>query len=307
MRRVSNRIIYGLVAVNCLVGCSLMPKPQKLPVLPPDEAPLIVMNKVSSPPVVQVGHMASSPTIEIVDNRPGPERYYYPGSLEYRRWQDGMSLVPMEAFDPPIEEQLRASLLKKYAGTDIRSISIELTSFQFVFDQRLELKNESRANVNNWLSHKEKQQEEREEKRRIADERAEEHEKQQRELKRSLGMEVEEPTILGSLASDAATGAFRWMFLDGPRKLSETAFLRRLQKPLPAETPHFILNGKREGLNCQVIAVVNLTYEDGTTHELKADSRLHANVDKSQEIQLQIGTLVAGTIEDFTDSIDERD
>jgi hypothetical protein len=38
-----------------------------------------------------------------------------------------------------------------------------------------------------------------------------------------------------------------------------------------------------------------------------AESKLHANVDKSQEIQLQIGSLVAKTIEDFTDSIDERD
>ncbi len=307
MRRVSNRIFCGLVAVNWLVGCSLLPKPQKLPVLPPGEAPLIVMNKVSSSPVVLVGHTAASPTIEIVDHRPGPERYYYPGSLEYRRWQDGMSLVPMEAFDPSIEEQLRASLTRKYAGTEIRSISIELTSFQFVFDQRLELKNEASANVNNWVSHKEKQEEEREEKRRIADERAEEHERHQREVQRSLGMEVDEPTILGSLASDAATGAFRWMFFDGPRQLRETAFLHRLQKPLPAETPHFILNGKREGFNCQLIAVVNVSYEDGTPRELMAESKLHANVDKSQEIQLQIGSLVAKTIEDFTDSIDERD
>lgn len=78
-------------------------------------------------------------------------------------------MIPMEAFDPLIEDQIRSRCIDDFVETDIASVSIELTSFQFVFDQRLKLKGESAEYIENWLAQKENEDEERGERRRIAD------------------------------------------------------------------------------------------------------------------------------------------
>ncbi len=299
----ASRIMCSLAIATYLSGCAAWSKRHKLPVLPPTEAPRIIMNSISSTQIIPVSSSSQAPTIEILDHRPGPERYYYPGSLQPRRWQDGLSMVPMEAFDPSIEDQIRARCVRKLDGTGITSVSIELTSFQFVFDQRLKLKGESSDYIRNWLAQKDDEHEERKERRRLADERSEQMERQQRDLKRNLGMDVDEPSFADGLFSDAATGAFRWMVLDTPRKSAESAEARQLRKPLPAETPHFISNGKREGLNCQLKAVVTVTYADGQTQELNAETALHAPFDASQDLQTQIGDLVTRTVDDFSSSI----
>ncbi len=169
MWRMLSRMIGFVAIVTCLSGCAGWSQRQKLLVLPPTEAPRIVMNEVSPSRVIPVGSLSAEPRIEIVDNRPGPEQFYYPGSLHPRRWQDGMSMIPMEAFDPLIEDQIRSRCIDDFVETDIASVSIELTSFQFVFDQRLKLKGESAEYIENWLAQKENEDEERGERRRIAD------------------------------------------------------------------------------------------------------------------------------------------
>ncbi len=108
-------------------GCATWKDRQKLPVLPPTEAPLIVMNAVSTSRVIPVSSAGPLPQVEVLDHRPGPERYYYPGSLEPRRWPDGMSMVPMEAFDPTIEDQIRAHCLASLTRSDLSAVSIEVT------------------------------------------------------------------------------------------------------------------------------------------------------------------------------------
>ena len=300
MWRMMSRMLSFVAIVTCLSGCAGWSQRQKLPVLPPTEAPRIVMNSVSPSRVIPVGRLSAPPKIEIVDNRPGLERHYYPGSLHPRRWQDGMSMVPMEAFDPPIEDQIRSRCIRDFEETDIDSVSIELISFQFVFDQRLKLKGESEEYVGNWLAQKENEDEERSERRSIADKRSDELEREQRDLKRSLGMENDEPSFTEGLFSDLATGVVRGLAIDKPRKVAQSAHARQLRRPLPVETPQFISEGKREGLNCQLKAVVTVSHADGRIQQLNAETALHAPLDESLDVQAQVGDLVAKTIRDFT-------
>lgn len=299
MWRMASRIMCGMVIFTCLSGCATWSKQQKLPMLPPTEAPVIVMNAVSSSKIIPVSSSSPSPKIEILDHRPDTERYYYPGSLQPRRWQDGMSMVPMEAFDPAISEQIQAHCLRTLDGKDVTAVSIEITSFQFVFDQRLKLKDESSDYARNWFDRKEKEDEERQERRRIADEQSRQREREQRDLKRNLGMEVEDPSIVSDLLSSATTGAFRWLIFDAPRRSAASAHFRKLQKPLPAETPAFISLGKQEGLNCQLTASVTVTRADGQTQQLHPEMILHAPHDESLDLQTQIGDLVTITLSDF--------
>jgi hypothetical protein len=295
----ASRFMCGMVIFTCLSGCAMWSKRQELPVLPPTEAPVIIMNAISSSKVISVSSSSPSPTIEILDHRPDQERHYYPGSLQPRRWQDGMSMVPMEAFDPAISEQIESHCLRTLDGKDVTAVSIEITSFQFVFDQRLKLKDESSDYARNWLDRKDEEEEEREERRRISDEQSRQRKREQRDLKRNLGMEVEDPSIASDLFSSAATGAFRWMILDAPRRSAESAHFRNLQKPLPAETPAFISRGKQEGLNCQLNAVVTVTHTGGQTQQLHPELTLHAPHDESLDLQTQIGDLVTRTLSDF--------
>jgi hypothetical protein len=205
----------------------------------------------------------------------------------------------MEAFDPAISEQIESHCLRTLDGKDVTAVSIEITSFQFVFDQRLKLKDESSDYARNWLDRKDEEEEEREERRRISDEQSRQRKREQRDLKRNLGMEVEDPSIASDLFSSAATGAFRWMILDAPRRSAESAHFRNLQKPLPAETPAFISRGKQEGLNCQLNAVVTVTHTGGQTQQLHPELTLNAPHDESLDLQTQIGDLVTRTLSDF--------
>lgn len=165
-------------------GCATWKDRQKLPVLPPTEAPLIVMNAVSTSRVIPVSSSGPLPQVEVLDHRPRPERYYYPGSLEPRRWPDGMSMVPMEAFDPTIEDQIRCHCLACVSRSDLAAVSIEVTSFQVVFDQRQKLKEESAEYRRDWIGRKEQEHEERVERRRQSDEEDEQRERDDRRLRR---------------------------------------------------------------------------------------------------------------------------
>ena len=135
------------------------------------------------------------------------------------------------------------------------------------------------------IRRKEKEDEERQERRRIADEQSRQREREQRDLERNLGMEVEDPSIVSDLLSSATTGAFRWLIFDAPRRSAASAHFRKLQKPLPAETPAFISLGKQEGLNCQLTASVTVTRADGQTQQLHPEMILHAPHDESLDLR----------------------
>ncbi len=283
-------------------GCATWKDRQKLPVLPPTEAPLIVMNAVSTSRVIPVSSAGPLPQVEVLDHRPGPERYYYPGSLEPRRWPDGMSMVPMEAFDPTIEDQIRAHCLASLTRSDLSAVSIEVTSFQLVFDQRQLLKEESEFYRRSWLARKEKENEERDEQTRQSDEQREQREKEMRDLERSLGKDVDEPSFLDELASDTATGLFRYIVFDMHRQIGESLQARNLRKPLPSETPHFIANGKQEGLNCQITADVHLTLSSGEEQTRPVSIVVHQPVEDESDLPSQIANVVDSAIRRFCES-----
>ncbi|MFN9718765.1 MAG: hypothetical protein ACK58L_08740, partial [Planctomycetota bacterium] len=288
-------------------GCATWKDRQKLPVLPPTEAPLIVMNAVSTLQVIPVSNSAPLPTVEVLDHRPGPERYYYPGSLEPRRWPDGMSMVPMEAFDPTIEDQIRAHCFASLSRNDLSAVSIEVTSFQLVFDQRQKLKEESEYYRLKWIARKEEEYDDRVERRRQNDKEADERERADRKLRRSFGEDVDEPSIGDNLTSDAVRGLFRIVVLDTPREGVESARARDLRKPLPSQTPHFIANGKQEGLNCQIRGNVRLTYQSGEEDVRMIEAVLHQPVNEEFDVQTQIAELVDVAVRQFCESATAKD
>lgn len=288
-------------------GCATWKDRQKLPVLPPTEAPLIVMNAVSTSRVIPVSSAGPLPMVEILDHRPGSERYYYPGSLEPRRWPDGMSMVPMEAFDPTIEDQIRVHCLASLTRSDLSAVSIEVTSFQLVFDQRQMLKEESEYYRLKWIARKEEEYDERVERRRQSDAAREQRERDMRDLKRSLRQDVDEPSFVGGLVSDGMTGLFRIVVLDMPRKGVESSHAANLRKPLPSETPHFIANGKQEGLNCQIRGKVRLTYHSGEEEIRPIEAVLHQPVNDESDVQAQISELVDAAVRQFCESATAED
>ncbi len=137
-----------------------------------------------------------------------------------------------------------------------------------------------------------KENEERDEQTRQSDEQREQREKEMRDLERSLGKDVDEPSFLDELASDTATGLFRYIVFDMHRQIGESLQARNLRKPLPSETPHFIANGKQEGLNCQITADVHLTLSSGEEQTRPVSIVVHQPVeDDESDLPSQIATL----------------
>jgi hypothetical protein len=87
--------------------------------------------------------------VDVSDERPSSERQYYPGLSHAHHWQDAISMLPMEAFDPGIEEQIRAGVLERRFH-ESPAIQITLTSFQFALDERDETRGVFLADVANF-------------------------------------------------------------------------------------------------------------------------------------------------------------
>lgn len=259
-----SRMMLIVAFAASVSGCATWKIRQKLPVLPPTEAPLIVMNNVSTSRIMPVSSTAALPEVEVLDHRPGPERYYYPGSLEPRRWLDGMSMVPMEAFDPAIDEQIRAHCLASVTRNDLSAVSIQLTSFQVVFDQRQKLKHESSIFAQLWISRKEEAFYEQVERRRLSEKDFhDEHRSMMRRLRKDAG-------ILGT--------------------------------PISSETPYFIATGKREGLNCRIAGNVYLTFRSDAKEDWPVETVLHQPVYEGANVQFQIANLVDKAVRQFCHS-----
>lgn len=121
------------------------------------------------------------------------------------------------------------------------------------------------------------------------------------------GEDVDEPSFVGGLVSDGMTGLFRIVVLDMPRKGVESLQARNLRKPLPSETPHFIANGKQEGLNCQIRGNLRLTYHSGEEEVRPVEAVLHQPVNEESDVQTQISELVDAAVRQFCESATAED
>jgi len=249
-------------------------------VLPAKHAPLIPLRLVST-----TSAQARS-LITIEDRRPDSERQYYPGSTDPRQWRDAITMVPMDAFEPSIEDQLRERL-KELDFADKGNASglyIEITSFQFVYDKREDVEGEFVALRNNWKQGYEKSDEEREE----------------------SAVFLPLPASDASLGEELMSQAGRAVFVDLPRAVRRTRKARREYTAENQTTPESITLAKQTGLNCQLHGVVTITNDSGVQNQFPVNVLLHSPPSDVEPVRDQAASIVEAAINEFCEQIERE-
>jgi hypothetical protein len=215
--------------------------------------------------------------VEFTDERPSSERQYYPGLSQPHHWQDAISMLPMEAFDPGVEEQTRAGITER-SLRKLPQIQITLTSFQFVLDERDETRGIFLANVAHFQAKQEKKDRERDER------------------------QDEPPTSLEELPGELLVAGGKALLIDAPVLHWRARELELQSTPAKQQTPALITEEKKCGLNCQIKAVI--TYP-GNESRQPGHITVIRHIPRVQDLplQAQIATLVEESIDEFCERV----
>ena len=265
------------LAIVACTGCQSAKALRPVPVLAATQAPTMPLRLAS------YSHGKRDSAIRFSDLRPDYERHYYPGTTEPQRWKDAVSMVPQEAFDPPLTEQIRDRLESRGSvrNGNVRDVQIELTSFQFVFDRRDDVQGEFDAKFNNWKTGVARTDEETE----------------------AASSEDDEGTE--SIGAELLGFAFRSVFIHLPRSIRRSKRVRREFTVPEQSTPTGITLGKQAGLNCQLNAVVTLTDHQGESTRKVIEVLRHSPFTDEDSIQDQAAIIVESAVDDFCQQVEE--
>ena len=284
------RISLAACCVVMLMGCRSVGIPPAVVALPATSAPEIPLRLASSSRIVGCD-------ITFDDQRPDYEHRYYPGTCEPRRWHDAMSFVPMESFVPSIEEQLRQRVAAavESVASETDHATITLTSFQFAFDQRADVRSEYQAQYFNWAAVKEREDDERQARRDA---------KADQRLNAPLARD-ESPLdyVFDRIFGEMIVASFTSLFSDLPRSLSRKSATRKLTLAEAQTLPTEITDGKQAGLNCQIHAMVNFAGRQGAEVKRTILINRHAPLTADGSIKDQTAALIEAALEEFESSI----
>ncbi len=302
MRGFLVKTVFAMLLVT-LSGCQSRPSLRKLPILAPATAPIMPLQRV-----FLASHTSTSLRVEFEDQRPGPERYYYPGLSEPHHWRDAVSMVPMEAFDPAIEDFIRGRFDSGgvVPQRDIQEIRIQLTSFQVVYDQRKDTEGVFLARHSNWQAGKDREDIERQERddQRRAEAEEERRKKRDDAIRYGDGNSYSE-SLSGSLLAPVVGAIAQGLFIELPRWAMRREKTYILTEPTEQQTPTFITDGKVEGLNFQISATITTLDSDGRKSRFPVEVVQHRSVDGGKLLQPQVTQLVEESMKEFCDRIAE--
>ncbi len=292
-----SRNLTILITVCCVAmttGCRTVKTRPPIVALPGRSAPVIPLQLASY----------SRPThidVDFDDKRPDFERLYYPGTSEPRRWHDAMSVVPMEAFDPSIEDELRQRVADSTKASDpsIARATVILTSFQFALDDREVIQGEFNAKYMNWASIKQQEDDEREA-RREAD--FEDRLSGKNEYQ-GFGECEEQESLASIILGEALKAGFLALFVDLPRSQIRKAAVKKRTIAERQTLPTSITEGKQTGLNCQIHATIIFFGRDGTEEQQSVRINRHAPLTGNGAFNKQTAALLEASLEEFSDSL----
>lgn len=285
----SLRILTIGCSIFLMLGCRTVSTPPAIVALPAESAPEIPLHFASSSRRVGID-------VQFDDQRPDYERRYYPGTCEPRRWHDAMSVVPLESFVPGIQGQLCRQVAEtiEAKSSDIKHVTIALTSFQFAFDQREDIEGEYRAMYANWSADNDKKDVELEAHR--AENKAKRWESQERENN-------EDASFGSYVAGEMMMFGFTTLFIDLPRSMVRNRVASRKAVAEPQMLPAEITEGKHSGLNCQIHAVLTLTDRFGIEEQREVHINRHAPVTAHGSLKDQAAAFIETALEEFSASL----
>ncbi len=290
------------------LGCQTLPEKQLLPVLSTDKAPRLTLRMVAGSSSRVVSHSDRGSQVAFSDERPDTERRYYPGLSQPRHWPDAISMLPMEAFDPGLEEQIQAGISER-CRRESPAIQIQLTSFQFAFDQREETRGVFLADSANWQVERERADRERDQHGEEAREDEDEQKEFWRELDRETGRHRDDTSwkgLAGELAGEflgfVLVAAGKVLLIETPRALWHAGEEELRTTAAEQQTPESITRDKKSGLNCQIEAVMT-RQGSGRPQQVLITVCRHVPRIHDVPLQAQIAQLVEESIDEFCERV----
>lgn len=277
-----------VTVIPFLAGCHLFSSKPALQVLPASQAPYFGLDPL---PKIRGVSFQKSASVEVLDSRPSEEKAYYPGLNEPRHWRDAVTMLPIEAFDPSVADHLAAKM-QAVLPPEI-FVRIEITSFHVVFDERqLQFGDqEMRRDA-------------------LENERYEEDERREREKERREALEAERAMFENededtSFADVLFSGMLEALAIAG-REVGRSAQNLVSYSDLPQQTPAFVTEECREGLNCHIDLLVTVSGPSSQVQEFSVAVRQHRSRDLNMSLQPQVALLVDTTLQEVREKIVEK-
>ena len=300
--RIATYFLLGLLVCTELTGCTLGQR-RKPPVVPvaysAEEAPKFDLAFADEPTISLVSnHLA--PPIRFVDARSDIEKRYYPGETDPQRSRDALTILPMESFQPGIEQAIRRSLLKSLDDALMyESIEVKVMAFQMALDERERAAEELLYDYKNWDDDREVREQQELERKRLR----EQQERETRQLQKRLGLRNMGDDDDDDFGDAVATGLFNMTVVEPLKK-------RRLRKEraarftvAPQTLPMSLTQDKQPGWNCRIELELLLHSDDGSMQTISVRVRQHADKDLVTPVTEQMPSLILSSLNEIEEQI----
>ena len=221
------------------------------------------------PAVSTVSHQLE-PRVELVDERSDEEQRYYPGETHSAHSADAITVLPMESFEPHLQEVLSEATIRSLDDAlAYQSIRIHVTSLHAALDER------ARAEKDHLIAAG-----------RLDDEAA-------KELDESEGRWKQD--------GDGQVARFMfWHAVVEPLKTRAARKNRDKKLTLASQTiPVALTEGKKSGWNGCLQATVRLQPTSGVTREIPVSVHVTAPRTDHETVDQQIRSLVDSMVSEF--------
>lgn len=289
-------LLSGLLIFTLQIGCAHHKGAARSVVssaLPAEDAPQFELAIEGNPVISTVSHRIE-PNIQIVDVRGAIEKQYYPGESDPHRWRDAITVLPMEAFQPGFDQQLRRTVIDglqdplKYA-----SIQIRVHSFFTTLDKRNESEERLLYSFRQW----DDEQDEQELRRHEQELKNEAAEQEARRMRRSMGI----PPVNGDDDPNFGSQVSRFLFKsavvkplrDRSRRKERTEQLKAMPQTLPSE----FSSVSRSGWNCVMQLELQFIGEDNKAKTVTLKASQHVDHDQATSAEAKCQAVVLAALE----------
>jgi len=298
MARIAFTLHVTALTTLLLCGCAhwkRSPSVPRLTALPAEEAPAVTLPSATQP-VVSTVSAHHEPDVIFIDGRPDYEKRYYPGETDPHRWRDAVTVLPMESFQPGLNELLKSELLNRLdLPSKYRTLRCTVTSFQVALDERLRGEEDLLYDFKQWDDDRERSEEESLQRKL----RQEQQEREAKAMRRQFGF----PDASGTRDDDDDIGdqIMKGLFNAAIVKPIKKQILRQKTKEqlaaAPQTLPPELTDEKYPGWNCCIDLVLEVTATNGKveTHALTAN--VHRRKDSKQPVEQQMQTIVQQAVE----------
>ncbi len=294
--------VMSLILTFAVQGCAanrVMQKPSIVSTLPAAEAPAYSLADPNTGKISTVSHSPAC-KVTIVDRRQEFEKRYYPGTTDAHHWRDAMTVLPMEAFRPDLDDAMQRQVQNNLPNVaNFETIEIAVGAFHVALDERERGENQLLSDYKKWDDQREEEEAAKEAKRL----RDLEYERNERKRNAELGLSKYNDdtddgvgsTLMGSLIRSAIVKPLK-------RRRTQTDRAEHL-KAAPQTLPVSLTAGKQSGWNCRLNAVVTLHSKTGEPLAIPVSVSSHVAKDEAVSVQEHIQRVVADALNKFGDRL----